>query len=298
MIRHLFLIVLLGLFSVSDVSAQDGLALMKVEPGARPAGMGGAFGAIGGTAEAAPYNPAGTFGVGSFAASFGHVAYWENIRLETGYFSFSAGPKLAIHGGVRYAAIGDLERRTVIPTEDPLEVFDAHDALFKIGGAYRVHDRITAGAAFGWFFEKIDAWSGWAFNVDLGVQAVANEHFTLGASVTGIGSDLTLSQSTRNSSRPIALPTTYRVGAAWGYQRLLAAADLVYLDDDVHGHFGAEYYLHELFQLRTGYMVGYDTKNFSAGASFIQRNMTVDYAFVPYTRDLGTTHMINFTFTL
>ena len=283
------------LIAAGSLAAQDGLALMKVETGARPAGMGGAFGAIAGSAEAAAYNPAGAYGIEKFSASFGHISYWENIRLETGYFAFAASSRLVVHGGLKYAAIDDLERRGLVPSEDPLAVFDAHDASFKAGAAYRVTDRITAGGAMGWYFEKIDAWSGWAFNIDLGVNAMAMEHLTVGASVTGLGSDLTLSQSTRNSSRPIPLPTTWRVGAAYGYNRLVAAADFVYLDESAHAHLGAEFVAHELFQVRTGYMAGYDTKNFSAGASFVQRNLTVDYAFVPYTKDLGTVHMINFT---
>ena len=43
-------------------------------------------------------------------------------------------------------------------------------------------------------------------------------------------------------------------------------------------------------------MFGYDTKNFTAGASFVHRTLTLDYAFVPYTGELGTTHLFNLTF--
>ena len=53
----LTLILLLGLSA--SVVGQDGLALMKVEAGARPAGMGGAFVAVTGDPMSAAYNPAG-----------------------------------------------------------------------------------------------------------------------------------------------------------------------------------------------------------------------------------------------
>jgi hypothetical protein len=260
--------------------------------------MGGAFVAERSSPDAALYNPAGIANIEAFSASFGHTVYWENIRLESGYVAAPLSPKWSVYGGIRWAAVDDLERRGSSPTTDPLALFESHDASFKGGVAYRINDRIAAGAAMGWFFEKIEASAGWAFNVDLGVSAVATEALTLGASVTGLGSDLVLQESGRDDSDPIPLPTTYRVGGMYAYGALIGVGDLVYLDDDVHAHIGAELFAHELFQLRTGYMIGYDTKNFTAGASFVQRNLTVDYAFVPYTKGLGTTHTFNLTFTL
>ncbi len=296
--RTLTAIVSLMLLTTGSIAAQDGLALMRVETGARPAGMGGAFVAAVAVPDAALYNPAGIYGVQSLAASFGHTAYWENIRLESGYVAAPMSERLAVYGGIRWAAIDELEKRGDSPTTEPLGMFDSHDASFKGGLAYRINDRITAGAALGWFFEKIDASAGWAFNVDLGLSAIATENLAVGASVTGLGSDLVLQESGRDDSDPIPLPTTYRAGGMYTFGRLVGAADFVYINDDAHAHLGVELFAHELFQLRSGYMTGYDTKNFTAGASFVQRNLTVDYAFVPYTKDLGSTHTFNLTFTL
>jgi hypothetical protein len=282
----------------SAIVAQDGLALMKVETGARPAGMGGAFTAVSGSPDGMVYNPAAAFVTERLAGSFGHVAYWENIRLESGHVAFSLWPKLSVHAGIRYASIGDIEKRGETPSTDPQELFDAQDASFKAGAAYAVTDKVTAGVSAGWYFEKIDESNGWAFNADLGVTVQATPELALGASAMNLGSEMTLDIAGRPNSRPIDLPTQYRVGAAYTYDRFLGSADLVYLDDAAHGHVGVEAVVHELFQVRAGYMAGYDTKNFTAGASFVQRNLTVDYAFVPYTKDLGTTHLFNLTFTL
>ena len=278
--------------------AQDGLALMRVDVGARPAGMGGAFTAVRGTPDAVLYNPAGAAGVEDLAGSFGHYSYWENIRLESGYVGMRLAPRAVMHVGIRYAAIDELEKRTAVPTEEPLAMFDANDLSFKGGLSYRISERIYAGMALGWFFEKIDEWNGWAFNVDLGAAMQATERLALGAAVTNLGSDFELSRTSFASSAPIELPTTWRFGAAYAFVPALATLDLVYLDDLAHVHLGAEVRVHELLQVRSGYMTNYDTKNFTAGASFVQRNITVDYAFVPYKRDLGTTHMFNLTFTL
>ncbi len=290
--------VLVMLMAATVTAQTDGLALMKVEPNARPAGMGGAFVAVTTGPDGVSFNPASGWDVTDLAGSFGHTAYWDNIRLESGYLTMRLTKKLVLHTGLRYAAVGDIEKRTVIPTEQPLALVDANDASIKVGGSYQINDRIAAGAAIGWFFEKIDEWSGWAFNADLGVTAQAAEHLSVGASITNIGSEFTLSRSSYDASRPISLPTTYRAGIAYTVDRYLGTADLVYLDDEAHVHLGVEGRLHELFQLRTGYMINYDTKNFTAGASFVHRNLTFDYAFIPYTKNLGTTHMFNLTFTL
>lgn len=277
----------------------DGLALMKVEAGARPSGMAGAFVSLTGDPMTAVYNPAGVVANDRFTASFGHVVYWENIRFETGYFATRLQSRFYLHGGIRYARVDDLQGR-FFSTLDPAFIteFDAHDLSIKSGLAYKVNDKISAGFAMGWFFEKIDTWRGSSFNIDLGVRMAINNHIDAGASVTNLGSSFQLTQSGQPSSRDITLPTTYRLGGSYRYQKYLGAMDMVVVDEELHLHAGAEADLHELFSLRGGYMFNYDSKNLTAGASFHHRNMTFDYAFVPYTNDLGTTHLFNITFRL
>ena len=47
-------------------------------------------------------------------------------------------------------------------------------------------------------------------------------------------------------------------------------------------------------------MSGYDVKDFTAGATFhlARYRLAVDYAFVPYKENLGTSHLFNLTFVL
>ena len=290
-------VLLLSVSGWTDNNAVDGLALMKIEHGARAAGMGGAFGSMSLDPNVSAYNPAGVAGVKKFTASFGHTVYWENIRLESGYFAMSLSPRWSLLGGIRYGAVDDLEYR-VTPTAVPDELFQSHDISFKTGVAYRLSERVSAGLAMGWFVQKIEAWRGSAFNVDLGMQARVNDNFKVGAAVTNLGGDFNLTKAGQIASRDISLPTTYRIGGSYEYQKYLGAADIVILDDEFHVHLGAEAHLHEMFHLRSGYMVNYDTKNFAAGASFFYRNIIVDYAFVPYTSNLGTSHLFNLTFSI
>jgi hypothetical protein len=281
----------------SGVAAHDGLALMKVEPGARPAGMGGAFSSIAADAYSAAYNPAAGSGAERFQASFGHNTYWDNVHIETGYALFGFTERTWLHGGIRYAGITNLEARTG-PSSTPEDVFDAYDVSFKGGLSYRIMENLYAGAAIGLFVEKIDRFSGSTFNADLGLLYRSDKGYAIGASALNLGSDFELSAPGEGSSDQISLPTSYRVGGSYRYGQYLGALDLVVLDDDLHAHLGAEAWLHEMLAVRAGYQAGYDTKDFTAGASIVYRNLSIDYAFVPYSNDLGTSHLFNLTASL
>jgi hypothetical protein len=286
--------VFLMLALVSPVLGQDGLALMKVEVGARPSGMAGAFTSVTADPNSATYNPAAAAGVDRFTASFGHNTYWENVRLETGYFTTNLMNRVWMHGGIRYATVSDIESRRG-PSSEPDAYLDAQDVSFKGGLAYRVAPRLTVGIGAGWYLEKIDQYRGSSFNVDLGLTYVPYPGWTIGAAAQNLGSDFSLSMSGYAGSDPIALPTTYRLGGSYEYGDGLGAADIVILDDKAHLHAGAEIRVYNKAALRAGYMTGYDSKNVTAGMSFTHRNFTVDYAFVPYSNDLGTSHLFNLT---
>lgn len=281
----------------SSVIADDGVALLKIDHGARLSGMGGTSFSITKDPNAPVYNPALAMGFDKFSASFGHTVFWENIRLESGYFAGNLTSRLSLHGGIRYATVGELEGRTS-PSSNPITLFDSHDVSFKAGAAYKVSPKLDIGIAAGWIIEKIEAYRGSAFNVDLGAVVHVNPNCDLGAAVTNLGPKFNLEQTGVISSNDISLPTAYRAGGSYRYQQFLGTAEMVYLDDDIHAHIGAEAALTEIFSLRAGYMMNYDTKNFTAGASFSHRNITVDYAFVPFTQNLGTTHLFNLTFSL
>jgi long-subunit fatty acid transport protein len=297
MIKRLLSFLAVTALLCGSINAQDGLALMKVEAGARQAGMGGAGVSITGDPNAVFYNPAAAAGAERFALSFGHNAYWENIRIETGYFVGNLGERTAIHGDIRYGAVDNLESR-LLPSTEPDAMFSAYDISFKGGLSYEINEKLALGAALGWYIEKIDIYRGSAFNVDLGGLYRLSPQANLGASVTNLGSTLSLATSGKEGSDDIELPVTYRFGGSYRYDKYTGALDAVIVDDEFHVHAGGEAALHELFSVRAGYMIGYDTKNFTAGVSFRKRNLVVDYAFVPYTGDLGTSHLFNLTLTL
>lgn len=299
-LKYSFLVTSLVVTMFTTGGATDaGLALLTTEHTARPAGMGGAAVSILADPNAILYNPAAAVGVDTFTVTFGHTVYWENIRFESGFFGIGIADQLYLLGGICMAIIDDIELRGEIPTAEPDAKFSSHDINGKMGLAYRINENVAIGASLGWMFEEIDVMRGSRFNVDLGIIITPRIHgLDLGASIVGIGGDLVISDGASATSREIPLPTTYRVGGAYQYRWMRGSADLVYVDDNGHAHLGAEGTVSKEFNLRAGYMTGYDTRNFTAGASFAYRNMRVDYAFLPYSDQLGTSHLFNVTFSL
>ncbi len=300
--KNLFAILSLTILAVAFLStatqAQDGVALLKIDHGARLAGMGSTLPGSRNDPNAVVFNPAAAAGFEKFTASFGHTEYWENIRLESGFIAARLTPKLFIHAGIRFAAVDGLESR-LFPTADPIAEFEAHDVSFKGGFAYRINPSLDIGIGAGWIIEKIGSYRGSSFNVDIGARFQATSKIELSGSAISIGSSFQLEQAGLIGSDDISLPTAYRFGASYEYNESYnGAAELVYLDDEAHLHMGAETIVNESFSVRTGYMFNYDSKSFTAGATFTKRNMSVDYAFVPFSNNLGTSHLFNLNFSL
>jgi hypothetical protein len=265
--------------------AMSGLKALTVEAGARPVGMGGAFTSIAADPYSAAYNPAGVRGITRFTGSAGYNTYWENRRIETGYVAFEKRA-VTFSAGIQFAAIDDMEARQ-IASDDFLE-FNAHDVSIKAGAAFELEDNYYLGIALGYMNEKIDTYSDFAFNFDLGLLMQPYPRLNIGLSVLNFGATMNLNEESYD------LPTMYRGGISYSYDKLTAALDLVRHDGDVFAHIGGEYGIQDMFFIRAGYRTGYDTKDFSAGAGFFKRNFRLDYAFLPQGI-LGDSHLINLT---
>lgn len=278
----------------TPAEAGTGLTLLKVESGARPAAMGEAFTSIGGDPLSQYYNPAGAAGAASaadgpdFLAYLGHTAYWENITFETGFVTLKHGG-VSYSFGVRLAQISNLEARGDVASVDPLFLFESRDVSLKFGVAYPFTDKLSLGVGAGWIIEKISFFKSTAFNIDLGALYAHSDKLALGFSVTSIGENI------RFDTTDVSLPTTVRGGASYRARDLLFSVDGVHVDNEFHAHFGAEYTRVERLSLRAGFQSGYDSKNFTAGAGFSDKNLRIDYAFVPYQDNLGTTHQFGLT---
>jgi hypothetical protein len=284
-ILYLFVSLLL----IVNASAEVGVKMLTAEQGARAIGMGGAYTSISADPISAAYNPAAVRGVTKLSGSFGYNSYWENSRIESGYIAFEKRA-VTISAGVQFAAIDNMQGRLI--ADDDFFEFDAHDMNLKVGAAFELEPNYYLGFAVGWINEKIEHYSDFAFNFDLGLLIQAYPDLYIGLAVLNYGSTIQLGEE------PYDLPTTYRGGVSYTRYNVTGAIDVVRLDGDIYTHIGSEYSYKKMLFLRGGYRIGYDTKDISAGAGFTKKNFRIDYAFLPFSGSLGSAHTFNLTFRL
>jgi hypothetical protein len=271
-----------------------GLAFLKIGVGARAVGMGEAFVANDGDVTALYWNPAGIAGLPGGHVTLMHNEWFQDIRFE--YLGAVLGQGSHAYGlSMSFNTVGDIERR-IIASQQPLGTFSSHDLAFALSYAASMRSSWKLGLSLKALYEKIyldDAW-GWA--VDLGfLHHPSVEGLTVGGSVLTLGPGMKL----RNEK--FDLPTIYKLGlnyspALFHFEKgtLALALDLSQPSDNkLRVHWGAELLLWDRIALRSGYQMGYDEKDFSTGLGVRQQRFLIDYAFVPYSSDLGVTHRIS-----
>lgn len=271
-----------------------GLAFLKIGVGARAVGMGEAFVAVGDDATALYWNPAGITEVRRGHLALMHNQWFQDIHFE--YLgavlirgSYSYGLSLALN------TVGDIERRAKA-SDQPLGTFSSHNMALTLTGARKLGQRWSLGITLKALYEKIyldDAW-GWA--ADLGFSFLP----PVGGLAVG-GSILTLGPKMKLRNEKFNLPTIYKLGLSYCPSQLRFQGGSLTLatdlskprDNKLRVHWGGELRLLDRIDLRSGYQMGYDEKGLSAGLGVRQQRFRIDYAFVPYSSDLGETHRIS-----
>lgn len=295
--RRVILLVLIMSLMLEAAAAEDGLALLKVDAFATPSGMGNAYTSISNDVAGPTFNPALSAGMPGFVMHFSHNTHWKNSGVLAAAFVAPVSPRVSVHGMIHYGSVGNIEARS-IPSSSPISTFDAFNVSFKGGASYAIHADWTVGGSLGWVIDKISDFRGSAVNADFGIHGKITEKISFGIAGLNLGGDYRLESPGQPSSRDVSLPSSLRSGISYRYSRIVAAIDFVHADDKGHVHAGIEASLHELIALRAGYMSGYDSRNFAAGVSLSKHNLSFDYAFVPYSNELGTSHIFGLSLNL
>jgi len=77
------------------------------------------------------------------------------------------------------------------------------------------------------------------------------------------------------------------------YGWIVALDGVKLLRGDAYVHTGTEVGYHQTFFVRAGYQVGYDARSWTTGlGARLKDKLTIDYAFVPLSNALGSTHRV------
>jgi hypothetical protein len=300
-----------GIFS-RDEAGTTGATFLKIEAGARPVAMGGAFVAVADDANTTYWNPAGLGWLEEREITAMHNEWLEDIRYEfLGYAQpiKSEGRAQGFGVSVMCLYMSGLESRTT-ETPEPEGTFSAYDIALAGAYACEVGKDVSIGANVKLIHQRIEEETAWSGAVDLGLlykQSRRREGLRLGFAVQNIGSGIKFIKE----SDP--LPLNIKAGIARSFElpqiksKLTLALDVnAPIDNVPNGHLGVEFVYKKIENIELAGRVGYKTSTisdlnalsgFSAGAGFLWKRMGVDYVWVPYG-DLGNTHRISLTIKL
>jgi hypothetical protein len=296
-IGKLFLVLIF--LPLSPIFSQNGMAFLSVGNGARAVGMAEAFTALANDPSATYWNPAGLVALENTQLTFSHNSWIQDVQHEFFAVAFKTGQN---HFGISVTSnsIDGIERR-IKPSEEPIGTVEAHDLALGLSYARGISRGLHAGITLKYIYERIYYESAPGLAVDLGLiyQPSILEGLRLGLVTQNLG----FTSKLKNES--IELPQTLKAGLAYKVSGLMTGSDLTgaldvvqVLNADLHINLGVEWSYKNLLALRTGYQTGWDEKGLHAGVGFAISRFQFDYAYTPFTAELGTAHRISITFKL
>jgi hypothetical protein len=298
----MMILLFLVVFSSAGISAnknggKTGLAFLKVGIDARATGMAEAYTAVAEGASSVYWNPAGLVNARSSNVLFNHNEWILDTREEFAALSLVSS-KSAWGFHLRSFNIGDIEVRSDVPTTDPLEITSAH--YFSAGMSYarKVSSSFNMGITLKYLFEKIYVDNASGFGVDLGMLYRTGFHdIRLGAVLQNLGRMGTFRQERTRLPLLVRLGAEYPLGLSFESLSARLAADLVKVNgENLHFHAGTELLLWKQLAVRTGVQLGYDAHALNFGIGFNRSSLRLDYAIVPFSQDLGTSHQFTLSF--
>ncbi|HBZ00204.1 MAG TPA: hypothetical protein DEO84_02680 [candidate division Zixibacteria bacterium] len=277
-------------------SGESSFEFLLIGPGSRAAAMGEASTAISGDVGAPYFNPASAGFLDDTEFSFMHISYLTDVTLD--HFSLVTHSNKFRYGmGLYYGKVANIQRRDLVPTEEPLGTFDEHNFTASFFWAIQATDRFAFGNAIKWAYEKLDISSASAVGLDLGAFYKIKPQIYLGASVRNIGTKPKFETSSFDLPRELRLGISYKTFPGTTTGGLILAADYVaanWGNKSSKLNIGSEYTYQNLFAIRMGYDFGYDSRNFSIGGGLAYKSYFFDYAFVPSKHNLSDTHRFTF----
>lgn len=272
------------------------MPFLKMDAGARGAALSGAYAAAGDDALAVFYNPAGTALTAKKEVLLGHNEWLEGIRNETIAYVQPLGPRLTLFGGINALFSGSMDRY-VLPagaqTPERTGTFKVMEGAVSAGLSGRLGPGFYGGAALKALSQQAAGEAELAWAGDAGLLKVF-EGWKLGVSASNFGARL------KFGSRSFAAPLVIRGGVAVPFLEnyLISVEGVKAGSSETAAAVGAEARVRtgpkEYFVMRAGYKTGRSRNagpGLTAGIGVINRELRVDYAFVPYG-DLGDAHRV------
>lgn len=262
-------------------------SFLKIQPGARPAGMGGAFCGVASDVNAIDFNPAGLTQMKDRQVMVSHNEWIEGIKNEYLGYAQPVNGLWTVGAEVNYLYMQDMTRRDI--TGNETGSFGSEDGVCTLSAARKINKRVSVGMNVKAISESVDTRRDTAFAADFGVL-VRIRNIRLGLTYQNLGTGIKLASET------FGLPQNLIVGGSYIFKNGLVALDLnKVLDTNIDVRLGGEYRFANLLSLRTGFVYNQSENTglgITAGLGLKFEGYQIDYGFVPFG-DLGLTHRIS-----
>jgi len=281
-----FIIFILILHTNIFAAGRSRAEFLCIDTGGRPAGMAGAFSAVSDDVNGIFYNPAGLGWMEETQITFQHNAGLEDIsqNYAAGAYKLDIG---VLGISVNYFNLGKMTGRAS-QVDNPY-TFDASQMATTLSLGKRLGPSFAVGAGLKTIQEKIEdeSSSGWA--VDFGLIKQMNE-YRFGVLVQNLGPEMRFIEKRED------LPSTFKIGVARNFQKLIVAFDGNFpMENSAYYSFGFEYQLIDILSIRGGYQLDKNYESgvgLTAGLGLSLKNYRFDYSYMPFD-DLGDTHKIS-----
>jgi hypothetical protein len=288
-----------------------GFNFLKVEAGARPAGMGGAFVSMADDLNSLWWNPAGLAGITRRTVMTYYCRYWLDVQSGQAGYAQPIKDKGVVGGCINYDYYGKNEGRD--EDGEPTGNFGVSSLYLTSTYATRVKfldpvlsykQETAVGVSLKMVYMKIDTYYGLGLATEAGIRhkIFYNKGLVLGLALQNLGVQVKPFISERDP-----LPLTLRVGGSYPpkYLPLTISLDLVApIDTNPYLSVGGEFQLIEnKLYLRGGFSthrldwkISQEEDTFvgaALGVGFKVNQFEIDYAFTP-SGQLGSINRFSF----
>ncbi|MFC2061663.1 PorV/PorQ family protein [Elusimicrobiota bacterium] len=300
MMRKIVLLIVLMFYPVWVNADTTGATFLKISPGAKPVGMGGAYTSVSGDINCLYYNPAGIASIDRPQLGAMHTQWISDIKYNyaAGAFKFKKG---VMGVSATLLTMGELEGRGA--DREETGTFRAYDAAVQFSYAKRISKSKLIGSSIKIIREQIEEESASSVGIDIGIQSEIAGNIDIGIALRNMGPKIKFINEGYNLPVSIGAGCGLRIGGV----RLGIDTNYEIIEENIRLSFGTEYVPVRFISLRGGYFMNLIDKTILAdkykvkekgqglggGVGINILKYSLNYAVVPYI-DLGTTHRISF----
>lgn len=288
-------------------AGRTSLQFLKIGIGARQAALGEACIANVHDVSAVFWNPAGIIGIPHAEAAFNYTKWFGDMDFTSGAIGFRLGDYGV--GAISYISLnyGQLQEALVTSPTGHMDTrtgdtFSGKDLAIGISYARSLTSNFSIGVSIKYIQEDLFTYTSSLWGFDIGtLYDTGWKGIRLAMSAQNFASQARWLHTGAEERQSYEIPLLYRIG--WSidllgaedlflggrkeHQRLTFNMDAIHTNDYAERlHLGMEYWLFDLFTIRSGYRFNYEEGNlsFGGGLKYQIRSITlkIDYAYVNY----------------